>query len=196
MIAYLQGALAFKSPTKVYLDCAGVGYELHISLNTYSMIEKLDKVKLYTHLHIKEDAHTLYGFFDLAEKEIFQLLISVSGVGPNTARIIVSSMEVDDVKRAIVQEDVPTFNRVKGIGPKTAKRIILDLKDKVIKSVDENMVSSISQGNTNRNEALSALLALGFQRQTIDKILNKIIREHPEMDTVEELIKVSLKELS
>ena len=195
MYAYITGKIDHLSPTDVYLETHGVGYHLHISLNTYAEIEKLTETKLFTHFHVKEDAQTLYGFFTTEERDIFQLLISVSGIGPNTARVILSGMKPRDVSKAIVHEDVVTFNRVKGIGPKTAKLIILDLKDKVIKNVDEQIISAGPNHNTNKNEALSALIALGFPKSSIEKVLDKVISSSGEEKNVEHLIKEVLKQL-
>jgi Holliday junction DNA helicase RuvA len=195
MFAYIKGKITYKSPTDIHLEVNGIGYHLHISLNTYSEIEKLEEVKLFTHFHVKEDSQTLYGFFTNEEKSVFQLLISVSGIGPNTARIVVSSLKPRDVQKAIVNEDVVTFSKVKGIGPKTAKRIILDLKDKVIKNVDEHLISSGPIHNTDKNEALSALIALGFPKGSVEKLLNKVISASEEELTVEQLIKEVLKQL-
>jgi len=195
MYAYIQGKITHKTPTEIYLESNGIGYHLLISLNTYSDIESLNETKLFTHFHVKEDAQTLYGFSTNEEKNIFQLLISVSGVGPNTARVLLSGLKSEDVKKAIVHEDVVTFNKVKGIGPKTAKRIILDLKDKVIKTVDEQMISSRPNHNTNRNEALSALIALGFPKKSVEKVLDKVINSSDSNKNVEQLIKEVLKQL-
>lgn len=195
MYAYITGKITHKTPTDVFIEAHGVGYHLLISLNTYSEIENVQEAKLFTHLHVKEDAHTLFGFFTPEEKELFQLLISVKGVGPNTARIILSSMKPLEVQKAIVHEDVVTFNRVKGIGPKTAKQIILDLKDKVIKNVDGPLISSTPHHNTNKDEALSALIALGFPKNSVEKVLNKVISAGEETMTVEQLIKEVLKQL-
>ncbi|GLR16898.1 Holliday junction branch migration protein RuvA [Portibacter lacus] len=195
MFAYIIGKITHKSPTDIYLETNGVGYHLHISLNTYSDIEPLNEVKLFTHFHVKEDAQTLYGFSSNEEKNIFQLLISVSGVGPNTARIVLSALKPKEVQKAIVHEDVLSFNKVKGIGPKTAKRIILDLKDKVIKNVDEQLISSGPNHNTDRNEALSALIALGFPKASIEKMLDKVISGSESDLNVEQLIKEVLKQL-
>lgn len=195
MFAYIKGKLTFKSPTDVYIETNGVGYHLFISLNTFSAIEKLDEVLLYTHFHVKEDNQSLYGFFSKEEKELFQLLISVSGIGPNTARVVLSSMQPYDVSMAIAHEDVATFNRVKGIGPKTAKLIILDLKEKVLKYVDQKNISISQNHNTDRNEALSALIALGFPKNSVEKVLNKVISNASESLSVEQLIKEVLKQL-
>lgn len=195
MIAYLQGKLTYKSPTFVYVDCNGVGYHVNISLNTYSNLEKLDAIKILTYMHTNDDGQTLYGFMDEAERDIFVLLISVSGVGPNTARVILSYMTTDEAKSAIVHENVVALNKVKGIGPKTAKRIILDLKDKIIKiSGDQPMIMGESN-NTVRDEALSALVALGFPKNSVEKQLNSILSANSEIDQVEDIIKLVLKQM-
>jgi len=192
MYAYLDGQLSYKSPTLVHLDINGVGYLVNISLHTYSKIEALEKVKLYTHLHVKEDSQTLFGFFDADEKELFILLLSVSGIGPNTARIILSSMAPIEVKTAILTENDLAFKKVKGVGPKTAKRVILDLKDK-IKQGDAISTSTIPIIQNNHDEALNALVALGFQKAKVQKVLGQI----PGTDnSVESVIKTALQKLT
>lgn len=196
MINYLKGEITFKSPTYILVEVGGVGYQVHISLYTYAQIEKLERIKILTYLLVKEDSHTLYGFADDAERRLFLFLLSVSGIGPSTAQILLSSMNPDEVRAAIVGEDVTAFSRVKGIGPKTAKRIILDLKDKVIKEGGEVSPSFSAQDNTIRQEALSALVALGFSRIQVQKALNKVLKEMPQTESVEALIKLTLKELS
>lgn len=195
MIAYLQGKLSFKSPTHVYVDCNGVGYHVNISLNTYSKLEELNLIKIYTYMHTNDDGPSLYGFMEEEEKSIFVLLISVSGVGPNTARVILSYMTTEEVKSAIVHENVPALNSVKGIGPKTAKRIILDLKDKVLKVSGDQPLLSGTVNNTIRNEALSALLALGFSKNSVEKQLKSIFSSTPEIEQVEDVIKLVLKQM-
>ena len=196
MIAYIKGEITYKNPTYVYVETYGVGYQIHISLQTYAAIEKLEKVKLLTYLHIKEDSHTLYGFSEDKERQLFVLLISVSGIGPNTARVILSSMTADEVRAAIIGEDISAFKQVKGVGPKTAKRVILDLKDKVMKDAGDAEFSFTPVNNTIRDEALSALVALGFSKIQVQKTLNQVIRQQPGISSVEELIKVVLKKLS
>lgn len=195
MITYIKGAITFKSPTYIIVETAGVGYHINVSLNTYAQIEKLESVKILTYLHIKEDSHTLYGFAQDAERSLFTQLISVSGIGPNTAQILLSSMNPEEVRAAIIGEDVAAFRKVKGVGPKTAKRIILDLKDKVMKESGDLPLSITPRDNTIRDEALSALVALGFARIQVQKALNKILKEQP-ISNVEELIKLALKQLS
>ena len=194
MIAYLDGKLAYKDPTYVIIDVGGVGYQVKISLNTYSSLPDGERVKLFTYLHIKEDGHTLFGFRDVNEKNVFLSLISISGVGPGTGLMIMSSLTVPEIQQAISREDVRTIQGVKGIGAKTAQRIILELKDKFRKDTltDVSNVSFVSH-NTNRSEALSALVTLGFARNVAEKTLDTIIKREGANLTVEELIKFALK---
>lgn len=193
MIAHLQGKLVEKSPTQVIIDCGGVGYHVNISLHTYSLLPASDFIKLFTHLQIKEDAHTLFGFVEKSEREIFKLLLSVSGIGANIARTMLSSLDPKQITNAIASGDVVTIQSIKGIGSKTAQRVILDLKEKVLKLYDLDEVS-MSQSNTNRDEALSALEVLGFVRKTSERIVEKIVKEAPE-SSVEYIIKQALKNL-
>ena len=195
MISYVKGQITFKNPTYLIVETGGIGYHINISLHTYAKVESLEKVKLLTHLHIKEDSHTLYGFAEEAERSLFVHLISVSGIGPNTARVVLSSMNPDEVRSSIVGENVTAFNKVKGIGPKTAKRIILDLKDKIVKESGDAPISIAAVDNTLRQEALSALVALGFSKIKVQKVLNQILREQPKVENVEILIKLALKKL-
>jgi len=196
MIAYIKGEITYKSPTYILVETGGIGYHVNISLNTYAQIEKLEKVQILTHLQVKEDSHTLYGFAEEAERSMFILLISVSGIGTNTARVLLSSMKVEEARMAIMSENVAAFNKVKGIGPKTAKRIILDLKDKVIKESGDTSMSISPINNTIREEALSALVALQFPKIKVQKVLNKILQQQPNVGSVEEMIKLALKNLS
>ena len=196
MITYLKGEITYKNPTNITVETGGVGYQVNISLHTYSQIEKLEKIKILTYLHIKEDSHTLYGFADEAERSLFVHLISVSGIGPNTARVVLSSLAPEDARAAIIGENVTVFNKVKGIGPKTAKRIILDLKDKLIKESGDTPLTFTAVDNTIRDEALSALVSLGFNRIQVQKALNKVLKEQPGTNNVENLIKLALKQLS
>jgi len=196
MISYIKGEITFKSPAFIIVETAGIGYHINISLNTYSQIEKEERVKILTHFHVKEDSQTLYGFADDQERSLFILLISVSGIGPNTARILLSGMTPEEAKSAIIGEDVLAFKKIKGVGPKTAKRIILDLKDKILKDSGDTPLSFTPKDNTLRTEALSALVALGFTKISVQKVLNKILKEKPNVSTVEELIKIALKQLS
>lgn len=196
MISYVKGAITWKSPTFIVVEAAGIGYHVNISLNTYAKIEKLEHVKILTHLQIKEDSHTLYGFAEEIERSLFRLLISVSGIGANTARLILSGMKPDEVRAAIIGEDFKSFSAVKGIGPKTAKRIILDLKDKVLKDAGDTPLQIPVKDNTMRDEALSALVALGFNKIQVQKVLNKLLKAQPPLNNVEQLIKAALKQLS
>lgn len=193
MIAHIQGKLVEKTPTEVVIDCNGVGYQVNISLYTYGKIPDSDHLKLFTHLIIKEDGHSLYGFVDKSEKEIFKLLISVSGIGANIARTMLSSIEPKQIINAIGSGDVGTIQSIKGIGIKTAQRTILDLKEKVLKLYDLDEVS-ITQNNTNKDEALSALEVLGFVRKSSEKVVERIVATMPDA-TVETIIKQALKNL-
>ncbi|SFU57581.1 Holliday junction DNA helicase subunit RuvA [Pustulibacterium marinum] len=193
MITHIQGRLIEKNPTHVVIDCHGVGYFINISLNTFSRIGTDENLRLFTHLQVKEDAHTLYGFYTVAEREIFRLLISVSGIGPGTARTMLSSLTATEVKNAIAVGDVAVIQSVKGIGVKTAQRVILDLKDKVLKIHDVEDINTLPN-NTNKDEALSALEVLGFVRKQAEKVVNKILAKEPNL-SVEEIIKEALKNL-
>lgn len=193
MIAHIQGKLVEKTPTEVVIDCGGVGYHVNISLHTYSLLPKNDLIKLFTHLQVKEDSHTLFGFFEKSEREIFRLLISVSGIGASIARTMLSSLEPKQIIEAIGSGDVATVQSIKGIGVKTAQRVILDLKEKVLKLYDLDEVAMV-QSNTNRDEALSALEVLGFVRKASEKVIEKIVKEDPEA-SVESIIKKALKNL-
>jgi len=193
MITQIKGKLVEKNPTYAVIDCHGVGYLLHISLNTFSQLPINENVILYTHLSIREDAHTLFGFIDKAERAIFKLLISVSGVGPSIARTMLSSMTSIEIQQAISTENVRIIQSVKGIGAKTAQRVIVDLKDKILKTFDLDQVST-KNNNTNKDEALSALEVLGFQRKQSDKVVFTILKENPDA-SVEMIIKLALKNL-
>jgi Holliday junction DNA helicase RuvA len=196
MITYLKGPITHKNPSFIVIEAGGVGYHVNISLYTYTRIEKEEQVKLLTHYHVKEDAHTLFGFADEFERNLFRMLLSVSGVGPSTALVVLSSLSPEDLRAAILSEDVTTIRRVKGIGPKTAKRIILDLKDKIIKESGEAPTLISPQDNTAREEALSALINLGFPRPAVQRALNRVLREKPDPHSSENLIKLALRELS
>ncbi|MCR9288675.1 MAG: Holliday junction branch migration protein RuvA [Bacteroidetes bacterium] len=196
MIAYIKGDITFKSPTFVYVEAGGIGYRINITLNTYGKIEGMDKVKLLTHFHVKEDSQTLYGFFEEAERSLFIHLISVSGIGPTTAQVMLSSMTPEETRAAIISENVMAFKKVRGVGPKTAKRLILDLKDKMIKeSGDADFTIEPIANNTIRQEALSALLSLQVNKIQAQKVLNKILKEQPSVNSVEEMVRLALKEL-
>ncbi|TGE09859.1 Holliday junction branch migration protein RuvA [Hymenobacter fodinae] len=199
MIAYLDGKLAYKDAALAIIDITGVGYEVRISLATYSKLPaEGEKTKIYTYQHIKEDGQTLYGFLDPNEKALFMQLISVSGIGPGTGIVMVSSMSVGEIRQAIVQEDVRSIQSIKGVGPKTAQRVVLELKDKLRK--DEllakagiDTVPLARAHNTNRAEALAALVTLGFARAAAEKTLDQIQHKHGNDLSVEELIKFALK---
>ncbi|XCF06694.1 Holliday junction branch migration protein RuvA [Tamlana crocina] len=193
MITHIQGKLTEKNPTHVVIDCNGVGYMLHISLHTFSQIPDVENLKLFTHLQVKEDSHTLYGFSSLAEREIFRLLISVSGIGASTARTMLSSLTPKQVREGIAGEDVALIQSIKGIGAKTAQRVIIDLKDKVLKIYDIDEVS-VAKDNTNKDEALSALEVLGFAKKQAERVVDKIVKSQPDAD-VETIIKQALKNL-
>ena len=193
MITQIRGRLVEKNPTYVVVDCAGVGYLLHVSLQTFSSLPTDENIRLFTHLSIREDAHTLYGFITKTEREVFKLLISVSGVGPSIARTMLSSMSSEEVQNAIALENVALIQSVKGIGAKTAQRVIVDLKDKILKTFDIDEVS-LSSNNTNKEEALSALEVLGFNRRQSEKVITAILKDTPN-ETVELLIKKALKNL-
>jgi len=189
MIAQLNGKLIEKNPTDLVIDCGGVGYEVKISLNTFSALGSNEGVKVYTKLIIREDAHVLYGFYTKEEREMFNHLISVSGIGPNTAMIMLSSLIPDEIAHAIQSEDVRTIQSIKGIGAKTAQRVIVDLKDKMLKLVfsSENI---FMQNNTNRFDALTALVSLGFDKKSAEKAIEKVSTGD---ESVEQMIKEALK---
>ena len=193
MITHIQGKLVEKNPTDVVIDCHGVGYLLNISLHTYSQIPDQENLKLYTHLQVREDSHTLFGFSSLAEREIFRLLISVSGIGASTARTMLSSLTPKQVREGIATEDVGLIQSIKGIGAKTAQRVILDLKDKILKVYDIDELS-VAKSNTNKDEALSALEVLGFNKKQSEKVVDKITANQPDA-SVEAIIKEALKNL-
>ena len=193
MITHLQGRLVEKTPTDVVIDCSGVGYLVNISLHTYSLLPTTENIRLFTFLQVKEDAHTLYGFVEKQERELFKLLLSVSGIGANIARTMLSSLAPTQIIQAIASNDVVTIQGIKGIGAKTAQRVILDLKDKVLKVYSLDDVSSAPY-NTNKDEALSALEVLGFNRKNAEKVMDKIVKEAPNA-SVEDLIKQALKNL-
>jgi len=193
MIAYLKGDFVHKSPALVHVEVSGVGYEVQISLNTYSKIQHLDKGVLHTSLLIREDAHILYGFFDLAEKEVFLNLISVSGIGATTARVMLSYMKPEELVRAIVQGDTKTLEGLKGIGKKTAERMVLELRDKLSKNPFESNISPM-KNNTLQQDALNALTALGINRQAASQALDKTMAAESNL-SVEELIKKALRTL-
>lgn len=193
MIAHLQGKLVEKTPTEVVIDCGGVGYHVNISLHTYSLLPPTENIRLFTYLQIKEDAHTLFGFVEKSEREIFKMLLSVSGIGAGIARTMLSSLEPKQIIQALAVGDIGTIQSIKGIGNKTAQRAILDLKDKVLKVYDLDEVS-MTTNNTNKDEALSALEVLGFNKKLAEKVVDRIAKETPDA-SVEMIIKQALKNL-
>ena len=195
MIAFLKGRLVQRDPTFVVVDVQGVGYQLQISLQTFSEIKEHENLMLYTHLNIREDAHVLFGFSSLTEKKLFQQLISVNGVGPSTAIIMLSYLNCNELKTAIVREDAASLQAIKGIGGKTAQRVIIELKDKLKKESWEESQPAISLGphNTMRNEALSALLTLGLPKAAAEKSVDTVLKKSGNTITLEDLVKQALK---
>ena len=193
MITHLKGKLVEKTPTYLIVECGGIGYFVNISLHTFSQIKEEENILIYTHLQIKEDSHTLFGFAQKSEREIFRLLISVSGIGSNIARTMLSSLSPVQVRDAIASGEVAIIQGVKGIGTKTAQRVILDLKDKVLKIYNIDEVSSNSN-NTNKEEALSALEVLGFTKRQSEKVVDKVLNQNTSL-SVEDIIKQTLKNL-
>ena len=193
MITQIKGRLVEKSPTELVIDCNGIGYLVNISLNTYSLLSDSESISLYTHLQVKEDSHTLFGFFEKTERNLFRKLISVSGIGASTARTMLSSLSPDEIQRAILSENVTTIQSIKGIGLKTAQRVIIELRDKValLGDVDD---SKIGISNSKREEALSALEVLGYSRKQTTKVIDKIIVDNSET-SVEVIIKDALNKL-
>lgn len=193
MYAYLRGDFSYKSASQVYVDINGVGYEVNITLNTYSAIETLTGGKLYTYLQIKEDAHTLYGFFEKEEKEMFVLLISVSGVGAATARMMLSSLKPEEVEVAIVTGNLKLIESVKGIGKKTAERLVLELKDKVGNKTSSSSQSWSKSVNNIEKDAINALAALGIVQKQAELSVKKVLTSEPDIIKLEDLIKKALK---
>jgi Holliday junction DNA helicase RuvA len=192
MIAFVRGEFIYKTPTVVHVDVQGVGYELQISLHTYSQIQHLERGILQTYHQVKEDSQTLYGFYDKAEKEMFIQLISVSGVGASTSRMMLSSMKPEEIARAIVQGNLKQLESIKGIGKKSAERIILELRDKMGKRIPETNISSLIN-NTLEQDALNALIALGIARPAAEQAIKKVLVLEPEPNKVEDIIKKVLK---
>ena len=193
MITQIKGKLVEKKPTQVVVDCNGIGYEINISLFTFSSLSSDENIKLFTHLQVREDAHILYGFFTVLERAVFRLLISVSGIGSSTARTMLSSLTPAEIQHAIGAEDVATIQGVKGIGLKTAQRLIIELKDK-IKSLQGTDEIPVFKSNTIKEETLSALEVLGYSRKASEKIVDKLIQGEPD-SSVEGLIKSALNKL-
>ncbi len=193
MFEYIKAKLVELNPTYAVMDTGGVAYFINISLNTYSLLKEGNEHKLFIHQVVREDAHILYGFAEKAERELFRLLITVSGIGSNTARMMLSSSSIKELKNAILTGNVNILKSIKGIGLKTAQRVIIDLKDKIVKSGSDTDIF-IDQSNTKREEALSALVMLGFNKLAVEKNLDKMIHEEGEL-SVEEMIKLALKRL-
>lgn len=194
MIAFVRGNFVRKTPALVHVDVNGVGYELLISLNTYSSIQNLDKGQLFTHFHVREDAQVLFGFFEEAEKNLFIQLISVSGVGAATARMMLSSMKPAELVRAITEGNVRQLEAIKGIGKKSAERIVLELRDKLAKSPFESNISTL-KNNSLEQDALNALIALGIARPAGEQAIQRALKSDPTLDKIEEIIKKALKTL-
>ena len=193
MITQIIGRLVEKTPTQVVVDCNGVGYAVNISLHTFSQINENENIKLYTHLQVREDSHTLFGFNTTIERSVFLLLISVSGIGSSTARTMLSSLDPLQIQRAIISEDLNTIKSIKGIGLKTAQRVLIELKDKMLNLQVEGEIQNFGN-NTIKDEALSALEVLGYTRKQSERILDTIIQSAPD-SSVEELIKEALNKL-
>ena len=193
MITQLHGRLIEKYPTHVVIDCNGVGYEVHISLHTYGQLGTEENIRLFTHLQVREDAHTLYGFYQPAERSIFRLLISISGIGASIARTMLSSMTPEEIQHAIVQENLGAIKAVKGIGLKTAQRVLIELKDKILTVAGMDEIPAF-KSNTIKEETLSALEVLGYPRRQTEKLIDNIIQSAPD-SSVEELIKQALNKL-
>ena len=193
MITQLHGRLIEKNPTYVVIDCHGVGYEVNISLHTYGQIGSDENIRLHTHLQIREDANTLYGFYQPMERSIFRLLISISGIGANIARTMLSSMSPLEIQQAIIHEDLATIKAVKGIGLKTAQRVLIELKDKIQNVTGMYEIPAL-KSNTIKEETLSALEVLGYPRRQAEKVIDNIIQSAPK-SSVEELIKQALNKL-
>ena len=194
MYAYIDGKLTFKCPAYVIIETGGVGYHIHISLNTYSALKDLERCKLYICQIVKEDSHTLFGFADEGEKRLFLHLISVNGIGPNTARMMLSSISPVEIQDAIIKGDVDQIKRIKGIGPKSAQRLIIELQDKLKKDGPDTLISA-PRNNTSKDEALSALVMLGFVKNVADKAVESAVKSSTNSLTVEEIIKIALKTL-
>ncbi|NNF01727.1 MAG: Holliday junction branch migration protein RuvA [Bacteroidia bacterium] len=194
MYNYIIGKITEQSATAITLEASNVGYYLHISLNTFAKIKGLKEAKIYVHLQVKEDSHTLFGFADASERALFRQLLSVNGVGASTARMILSSQSPAELHKNIVSGNAPVLQKIKGIGGKTAQRIILDLKDKLLKLDPDSEIQPTSD-NTSRDEALSALLTLGFQKKASEKVLETVVNDLGAESSVEDLVKMALAKL-
>ena len=200
MIAYIKGKITHKTQTEVIVETGGgVGYELNISVNTYHDIKDKEEITMLTHFVVKEDSQTLYGFAGEQERTMFRHLISVSGVGPNTARVLLSSFSAAELRGAIIAENIATLKTAKGIGPKAAKRMVLELKDKLLKDSGAESLAiakTLTQNNVVREEALAALVALGFNKMQVQKALNRILKQNPSIGDAGVLIKEALAQLA
>lgn len=194
MFDYIDGKLTFKCPAYIVVEAGGIGYHINISLNTYSLLADQERCKIYTWLHIKEDAHTLYGFSDEGERRLFLHLISVSGIGPNTGRMMLSSITPNEIQNAIVNGDLPLIQRIKGIGVKSAQRLVLELQDKLKKEGSGSLIAA-PLNTTVREESLSALMMLGFTKQPAEKAIDQAVKSGGTDLTVEQMIKIALKNL-
>ena len=195
MFAYISGVITQKSPAYIIIEAGGIGYGINISLNTFSKIQNLAKCKLLTYFHVKEDAQVLYGFAEESERSLFIHLISISGIGPNTGRMVLSSFPPEEIRWAIINGDVRLIQSIKGIGPKSAQRIILELKDKLKKEPAEEVNFIPAGNNTLKEEALSALIMLGFTKSDAEKSVQKVLKSTPEVEKVEDLLKEALKNM-
>ena len=195
MITHIEGKLIEKTPTYVVIDVNGIGYKIKISLQTFSSITESEYCKLLTHLSVKEDSHTLFGFFDESERDLFRKLISVSGVGPSTAQVVLSTYSPDEIIHHITSGDVSAVKSIKGIGAKTAQRIIIDLQDKLAKGLPTTDLLFSKMDNTIKEESLSALLALGFAKKGAEQKIDKVLKSNPEISSVEELVKTALSQM-
>lgn len=196
MYAYLKGEITYRTPAFLTLEVNGVGYHLNIPLSTYTALQGQDRATLYTHFHVMEDAHTLYGFALQTERNLFVQLISVTGVGPTSALLLLSAMSVDEIRSAIIGEQAHVLQRAKGIGPKASKQIILDLKNKLAKESPDGPVLLPLTDSATRDEAVSALMSLGINRIAAQKALNQVVKEQPNLSKVEDLIRAALKALA
>ncbi len=195
MITHIEGKLIEKTPTYVVIDVNGIGYKIKISLQTFSSITQSEYCKLLTHLSVKEDSHTLFGFFDESERDLFRKLISVSGVGPSTAQVVLSTYSPNEIIHHITSGDVSAVKSIKGIGAKTAQRIIIDLQDKLAKGLPTTDLLFSKMDNTIKEESLSALLALGFAKKGAEQKIDKVLKSNPEISSVEELVKTALSQM-
>ncbi|MCS6929891.1 MAG: Holliday junction branch migration protein RuvA [Saprospiraceae bacterium] len=197
MYAYLKGRITYRSASYLIVEVGGIGFRVLIPLSTYTALQGIDVATIYTHLHITEEAHTLYGFATEAERNLFGQLLSVRGVGPTSALLLLSAMSVEEIRAAIIGEQAHVLQRAKGIGPKVSKQIILDLKDRLIKEAPEPASFPLpSAALPAREEAIAALVALGYPRPSAQKVLNQLQREQPHLQRIEDLVRAALRLLS